>query len=66
MMKTEIRNEYPPNIDEIREVFPITGNEVFAWMGIIYAPNGKPVPPWITHHEQVHFEQQKAVGGPEA
>lgn len=61
---TEIRKEYPPNIKDIRRAFPLTGNEIFAWDGIIYAPRGG-VSPALVEHEEVHFRQQRAHGGPE-
>lgn len=62
---TEIRKEYPPNIADIRRAFPLKGGEIFAWDGIIYAPNGE-VSPALVEHEEVHFKQQRACGGPEA
>ena len=55
---------YPPNIDAIRAQFPITGQEIFAWAGIIYNPSGNPLPTWLVDHEKVHFKQQD--GNPEA
>lgn len=64
-MSVEIRKEYPPNIDEIRAKFPLTGREIFAWDGVIYNPGGGEITPWLEAHEAVHFEQQAAVGGPE-
>lgn len=53
----EIRVEFPPNIDIIRETFPLTGQEIFAWNPIIYSPTPD-LPQWLIDHEKVHFEQQ--------
>lgn len=58
-----IVNDYPPNIDAIREVFPLKGGEVFAWNDTIYNPAGKPIPDHILMHEATHFAQQKEAGG---
>lgn len=51
-------NGNPPNIDRIREVFPLTGTEIFAWGSIIYNPSGSYIPPWLEAHEAVHCKQQ--------
>lgn len=63
MPEYEIRHEFPPNIDAIREKFPLKGGEIFAWDGIIYHPNGTRLPPELIEHEKVHFAQQG--GNPE-
>jgi hypothetical protein len=59
----DIRPDYPPNIKQIRKVFPLTGNEIFAWDGIIYHPMLTPLPQWLIEHEECHFAQQD--GDPE-
>ena len=61
-----IINEYPPNIKQIKEAFPLKGREIFAWGGTIYSPSGVDIPVWLIEHEKVHFKQQKHIGGPEA
>ena len=58
-----MRHEYPPNIEEIRKVFPLKGGEIFAWDGIIYHPMGTRLPPELIDHELCHFAQQD--GDPE-
>ena len=55
---TVIFMEFPPNIDAIRAVLPLTGREIFAYGGIIYNPSGCRVGPELVAHEQVHFRQQ--------
>jgi len=50
--------DYPPNIDEIRKVFPLTGQEIFAWGNQIYNPSGSKLPQWLIAHETVHKAQQ--------
>lgn len=56
--------DYPPNIDAIREVFPLTGSEIFAWGDTIFNPSGDKIPSWLIAHEQVHERQQ--AGDPQA
>lgn len=59
----EIKREYPPNISEIRKVFPraLEGDIVFAHYPYIYAPTSS-VPPIIYEHESVHIDRQVEVG----
>ena len=57
--QVRIKNEWPPNVDEIREVFPLTGNEIFAWDGIIYNPGAGELSDSLIAHECVHFAQQE-------
>lgn len=59
---TEIREEYPPNYKQIELVFPVKGNEIFAYGGIIYNPSGGEVSVALIEHEKVHFLQQELVG----
>lgn len=59
----DIRPDFPPNIEEIRKVFPLKGGEIFAWDGIIYHPMLTPLPQWLIEHEECHFAQQD--GDPE-
>ena len=61
--QVRLKNEWPPNVDEIREVFPLTGDEIFAWDGIIYNPGGGELSDSLIAHECVHFAQQN--GDPE-
>lgn len=51
-------NDFPPNIEEVREQFPLTGNELFAWGDIIYNPGGGRIPQQLIDHEKVHQLQQ--------
>ena len=58
MSDPEIVNDWPPNIDAIREVLPVSRFNIFAYGGIIYNPGGDRLPPWLIGHEKVHFAQQ--------
>ena len=55
--------DWPPNIDEIREVLPVTANNIFAYDEVIYNPGGSKLPPWLVEHEKVHFMQQAKYPG---
>lgn len=55
---TRIKNSYPPNIDKIREVFTLTGCEIFAYDQVIYNPGGGALSDALIAHEKVHFSQQ--------
>jgi hypothetical protein len=56
-----IKIERPPNYDKISAVFKLTGNEIFAYDGVIYAPKGG-LTPELVLHENVHFRQQDLLG----
>lgn len=58
-----VEADFPPNIEEIRNVFPLRGGEIFAWDGTIYNPGGGTLPQWLIDHELCHFAQQD--GDPE-
>lgn len=49
---------YPPNIDAIREVFTLSGGEIFCYGDIIYNPAGGLLSPALIKHEEVHEKQQ--------
>lgn len=55
---TEIVKDFPPNIDAIRAVLPLTGREIFAYDGVIYNPSGSRLGAELIAHEHVHFRQQ--------
>lgn len=54
----KIIKDYPPNIDRIREMFPLSGNEIFAYGDVVYVPSGMPLTPELEEHEQTHINQQ--------
>lgn len=64
----QIVNEYPPNIAQIREHFNLDtrGEVYFTYGDAIYNPGGKHIDADFIYHEEVHVQQQKAAGGPEA
>lgn len=55
----KIVKDFPPNIEEIRKVLTLSGNEIFAWDDIIYSSSTDTLPPWLMAHEEVHKTQQK-------
>ena len=58
-----IYGEYPPIIDQIKEVFPLANeNTIFAYGEKIFIPSGKKIPPEILAHEKVHCERQLKIG----
>ncbi len=54
-----IINDWPPNIDELREHFPITDSVIFTYSPNVYVPSGTPLTPALEEHEKVHLNQQK-------
>lgn len=59
----EIRQEFPPNIREIREAFDISDLPVvFTYGNILYNPTGQPVSDDLMVHEEVHEKQQALIG----
>lgn len=65
-----IREGYPPNIKDIREVFGIKVIEenkaIFAYGKYIYNPNkGLEIADHVSIHESVHRAQQEEIGGEE-
>lgn len=50
---------YPPNIEKIKNAFPIRSNTIFTYGDTIYAPmlRGQ-LPPDIIAHEEIHARQQ--------
>ncbi len=55
-------NDWPPNINEIRAVLPVTERNIFAYDGKIFNPGGGKLPIELHAHEAVHFKQQAEVG----
>jgi hypothetical protein len=55
--------DWPPNIEVIRNTFELCGREIFAYGDTIYNPSGGGLPIWLLDHEEVHQEQQ--AGDPE-
>ena len=50
--------EFPPNIDEIRKHFDLTGDELFCYGSVIYNPAKKVLTPDLINHEKIHEKQQ--------
>lgn len=57
-----IKSGYPPNIQEIEMVLPVSEKNVFSYYPDIYVPSGKELEPDLMLHENIHLEQQKAIG----
>jgi hypothetical protein len=64
LLDVKIKTEYPPNIEKIRDVLPLSGKEIFAWDGTIYNPGKGGISDALIEHERTHFKQQN--GDPEA
>ena len=64
MSDIQVVVDWPPNIEAIREVLPVKEGNIFAHGGRIYDPAGRltPADHHLFDHEQVHFEQQTALG----
>lgn len=62
----EVVKAYPPNIADIKAVFPqaMDPGVLFAYGDTIFSPSGLYVPPQLHAHECVHGHQQIVVGGP--
>lgn len=56
----KIVSDYPPNIEDLRTVFPLSGKEIFTWGDIIYNPSGSVLSDHLIAHETVHCLQQGA------
>jgi len=62
----KIINDVPPNYEEVKKHFDLTGiSVVFTFGNIIYNPSKVEIGPEIIAHEEVHKAQQEEVGGPE-
>lgn len=57
-----MHSDWPPNIEEIRAVLPVTSRNIFAYDHVIYNPGGGKLGPELLAHEAVHFEQQDEIG----
>lgn len=54
----KIIEDFPPNILDIKSIFPITGKEIFSWGDKIYNPSGVKISLELRAHEEVHSRQQ--------
>jgi hypothetical protein len=54
----------PPRFEEIAAVFPGAREPgvIFSWGTKIYVPDGRPLPPELVAHEEVHGARQAAMG----
>ncbi len=54
----KIIKDFPPNISEIKSVFPnLPKGQIFAYGETIFNPSGEEIPLDIQFHEQTHQEQ---------
>lgn len=79
-LSTRIAYEEPPNIEAIRARFggALTPATIYAYGSTIYVPGGRAkvgslhvpagveIPHPLIVHEETHFDQQAAIGGPGA
>lgn len=67
-MEFEIKKEYPPNYEEIKNTLGFSDDDVnemgivFAYGIVLYNPTGFPIPPHLLVHEKVHQRQQLEMG----
>lgn len=59
----EVVDGWPPNIEAIRAVLPVTERNIFAYDHKIYNPGGGILPLELLAHEKVHFKQQDEFEG---
>ena len=58
-----IVEENPPNFEEIKKHFDLSGKvPVFAYGDILYNPAGSEIQPHLLVHEEVHQKQQNKMG----
>lgn len=59
-----INGKWPPNINEIRSHFNISGLDyiVYTYGQKIFVPSGNKMPDELIKHETTHGEQQKKMG----
>lgn len=51
---------YPPNIEQIKSVFPIREHTVFTYAPHIYSPSGSDLDRALIRHEETHLKQQNS------
>lgn len=61
-MSADVVAGWPPNIEEIRAVLPVSERNIFAYGHTIYNPGGEKLPLELIAHEEVHFQQQAEEG----
>lgn len=61
----KIKQEYPPNIEEIKRYLETNQDTIYAYGSFVYNPSGKEIPPDVLTHENVHSQQQKNFASPE-
>ena len=54
----KVISDWPPNINEIKQVLPINEKIVYCYGDKIYVPDGHEVEPEILYHESIHKQQQ--------
>lgn len=63
--KPEIIEDYPPNIDTIRQYLNSTPEAIYAYGDKIYNPAKIPVYEDVVEHEKVHIKQQSEYATPD-
>lgn len=58
----KVVDDWPPNIEAIREVLPVTRRNIFAYHDTVYNPGGGKLGNELLAHEAVHFRQQSEIG----
>ena len=63
----KIKEEYPPNIDKIRNELATDADTLFCYFPYLYAPflKNREIPKDLLIHEEVHAERQEEYTSPE-
>ena len=57
-IKVEIKNEFPPNYEQIKKVFELHKGIIFTYGNTIYNPDNAYIDRPLLEHEKVHIKQQ--------
>ncbi len=57
-MEVKIKNEYPPNIEDIKKHFTLHKDIVFAYGDTLYNPDNATIDKPMLRHEKTHCKQQ--------
>lgn len=56
----QVRNEFPPNIENLKKHFPCDEDTIYTYAPYVYTPNGNKLSRSLLVHEAVHVKQQGA------
>ena len=56
-----IKQDYPPNIEEIKKHFKIRHDVVYTYGDTLYSPQGANIPKHLMIHEETHSKEQLSL-----